>query len=105
MTVEQISGPNATNVNGIGAWTEQGIVGRGVLLDWYAWMQEQGKPAHNAFEAGDIPLSDLKKVAEWEGVEFKFGDILIIRSGECNPANVARYTPLGASDLPFFEHG
>ncbi|KAJ9632303.1 hypothetical protein H2203_000707 [Taxawa tesnikishii (nom. ined.)] len=81
VTVEQISGPNATNVNGIGAWTEQGIVGRGVLLDWYAWMQEQGKPAHNAFEAGDIPLSDLKKVAEWEGVEFKFGDILIIRSG------------------------
>lgn len=71
-----------TNVNGIGAWSEQGIVGRGVLLDYESWRKVKGGEFHDAFKPGSIPLKDLKAVAEWEGVEIKFGDILIIRSGE-----------------------
>lgn len=70
-------------MNGIGAWSEQGIVGRGVLLDYEAWRKEtQQDLSHNAFEPGSIPFKDLKAVADWEGLELKFGDILIIRSGK-----------------------
>lgn len=83
MTLDDIHGPDKTNVNGIGAWSEQGIVGRGILLDYEAWREEtQQGLSHNAFKPGSIPLKDLKAVAEWEGVELKFGDILIIRSGK-----------------------
>lgn len=85
VTMDDIHGPNKTNVNGIGAWAEQGIVGRGVLLDYHAWRQATGVEIdkNEAFRTGGIPLADLKAVAEWEGVQFKFGDILIIRSGAC----------------------
>jgi hypothetical protein len=66
--------------NGIGAWSEQGIVGRGILLDYESWRKEQGFE-HDAFAPGSIPLEHLKAVAEWEGVEIRFGDVLIVRSG------------------------
>lgn len=88
VTLEQITGPEATNVNGIGAWSEQGIVGRGVLLDYAAWAETQGR-THDAFQKGSLALEDLKKVADWEGVEIKFGDVLIIRSGQCRVLNFA----------------
>lgn len=78
-TIEDIHAAGST-INGIGAWSEQGIVGRGILLDYESWRQTQ-RLSHDAFSAGSIPLDHLKAVAEWEGVEIKFGDILIIRSG------------------------
>ncbi|KAF1352126.1 hypothetical protein BDV97DRAFT_348816 [Delphinella strobiligena] len=79
-TIEDIHSADST-INGIGAWSEQGIVGRGILLDYESWRQTQKDLSHDAFSAGSIPLSHLLAVAEWEGVEIKFGDILIIRSG------------------------
>lgn len=89
-TIEDIHAPNST-INGIGAWSEQGIVGRGILLDYESWRQTQGL-SHDAFSAGSIPLDHLKAVAEWEGVEIKFGDILIIRSGTSLPPTPAKNT-------------
>jgi len=56
-------------------------VGRGVLLDYHTWRQEQGI-SHDAFQTGSIKLEHLKAVAEAQGTELKFGDILIIRSGK-----------------------
>lgn len=83
MTLDDIHGPQKSNVNGIGAWAAQGIVGRGVLLDHLAWRKSRGVEVarHDAFKTGAIPLSELKEVAAWEGVEIKFGDVLFIRSG------------------------
>lgn len=83
VTLDDIHGPNKTNVNGIGAWAAQGIVGRGVLLDYHAWRLSKGVEIdkHSFFETNAIPLEDLKAVAEWQGVEIRFGDILFVRSG------------------------
>ncbi|KAI9844280.1 MAG: hypothetical protein M1837_005690 [Sclerophora amabilis] len=80
VTSDDIHGDGATNVNGIHAWAEKGIVGRGVLLDFDSWRKANN--VHYApFETGSIPLKHLKAVAEAQGTEIRFGDILIIRSG------------------------
>jgi hypothetical protein len=63
------------------AWSEHGIVGRGILLDYHRWRLANNIP-HEPFKTGTIPLKSLKAVAESQGTEIKFGDILIIRSGK-----------------------
>ena len=67
------------------AWTEKGIVGRGILVDYHSWRLEQTDPAYknfDAFETSPVPLEDLKACLAAQGTEVKFGDILIIRSGK-----------------------
>lgn len=89
MTLDQIHGTNGvekSNVNGIGAWSEQGIVGRGVLLDYHEWRQKQSR-SHDAFATASISVEDLKQIAKDQGVEIKFGDILIVRSGYMDAYN------------------
>ena len=62
-------------------WHDRGgLVGRGVLLDYRAWAESQGKKV-DCFGAHRIKTSELEEVAKWEGVEFKHGDILIVRTG------------------------
>jgi len=61
---------------------EQGIVGRGVLLDFHSWRLAQDPPIpYEAFKTGSIPLKYLQATAKAQGTEIKFGDILIVRSG------------------------
>ena len=55
-------------------------MGRGVLLDYCSWAESEGKLLP-ALETSSIPISDLQKVAEYQGVTFKPGDILFVRSG------------------------
>jgi hypothetical protein len=89
VTLDDIHGTNGkpcSNVNGIGAWSEQGIVGRGVLLDYHEWRVAQGRE-HDAFATSAIPLADLKAVAKAQGTEFRFGDILLVRSGYMDAYN------------------
>lgn len=85
VTMDDIHSPSRSTVNGIGAWAAQGIVGRGVLLDYHAWREEHHPEAaadrHAAFRTGSISAADLREVAQWQGTELKFGDILFIRSG------------------------
>ncbi|KAF2203401.1 hypothetical protein GQ43DRAFT_454467 [Delitschia confertaspora ATCC 74209] len=80
ITMEDIHGEESSNVNGIGAWSEKGIVGRGVLVDYHAWRTANNIP-YSPFETDSIPLSHLKATLASQGTELKFGDILIIRSG------------------------
>ena len=56
-------------------------MGRGILLDFHRWRLAQGME-YEPFKTGSIKLKDLEAVAESQGTEIKFGDILIIRSGE-----------------------
>ncbi|GAB7361934.1 hypothetical protein MBLNU230_g1972t1 [Neophaeotheca triangularis] len=75
-------GESGSTVNGVGAWSEKGIVGRGVLLDYWRWLVGKGgEGKHGAFETGSIGVEDLKAVAEAQGTEIRFGDVLIVRSG------------------------
>lgn len=63
------------------AWVDNGgIVGRGVLLDYAAWSERQGRKS-NHFDSVSIPVAELEEVARSQGVEFKRGDILLVRSG------------------------
>lgn len=89
VTLDEIHGRNGvekTNRLGISNMADQGICARGVLLDYHEWRLTQGR-AHNAFETGSISVADLKAVAESQGTEIKFGDILVIRSGYMNAYN------------------
>jgi len=62
------------------AWAERGIVGRGVLIDYYQWAKEHERP-YNTLETYSISLDNLKTCAEGHGLKFRKGDILFIRSG------------------------
>ncbi|KAI1197194.1 hypothetical protein F5X97DRAFT_186730 [Nemania serpens] len=84
--IDEGTGERST-VLGIQAWAEQGIVGRGVLVDYHSWRtspegQAQSKVKdYDSFESVSIPVSDLEACLKAQGTELKFGDILFIRSG------------------------
>ena len=62
-------------------WHQRGgLVGRGVLLDYKAWADQKGI-TYDCFSDKRITTDELEQVAQWEGVQFKHGDILIVRSG------------------------
>lgn len=56
------------------------ITGRGVLLDWYSWAAEQGIHFDH-FASHGIPLPQLQAVVAAQGVQFRPGDILLVRTG------------------------
>jgi hypothetical protein len=60
-----------------------GIVGRGVLIDYYAWSVEQGKTYELIGDKADyaITADELKAVAAAQGVIIRPGDLLFVRSG------------------------
>ncbi|KAF3770990.1 hypothetical protein M406DRAFT_245045 [Cryphonectria parasitica EP155] len=73
-----------TTVNGIQAWAEQGIVGRGILIDLVAWREKQTDPSLQTFDCfatSPIPLAHLQACLRDQGTEVRFGDILFIRTG------------------------
>jgi len=71
------------------AWSEKGIVGRGILLDYHTWRLANNIP-YDPFANDSIPLDHLKAVLKSQGTEVKFGDILIIRSGISLPMLVLK---------------
>ncbi|KAI1852092.1 hypothetical protein JX265_005930 [Neoarthrinium moseri] len=83
---------------GIDAWAQKkaGIIGRGVLLDWYSWAQKNDIN-RSPFTTGAVEVDHLKSVAEENGVSFKSGDILFIRVGF-----TARYNELSAAEQAAF---
>ena len=60
--------------------SNHGIVGRGVLLDYYSWKLDRGEP-YDPFTAHAIPLDELLEVSKAQNVKFEVGDILLVRSG------------------------
>lgn len=56
------------------------IVTRGVLLDWYSYAIKYNIP-HAPFTNQHIPLNQLLEVAQEEGITFRKGDVLLIRTG------------------------
>ncbi|KAI8293395.1 hypothetical protein K4K59_005772 [Colletotrichum sp. SAR11_240] len=60
--------------------TRGGVVGRGVLIDYVSYTEEKGIPYH-PFGGNRITVQDIEAVAAHYGVEFKHGDIFLIRLG------------------------
>lgn len=66
------------------AMARKGIAGRGVLIDWYRWMEEEGHKDIDAFSAYGITFDSLMLAAKAQGLslsDFREGDILFVRSG------------------------
>ena len=62
-------------------WHERGgLVARGVLIDYKAYAEAKGIK-YSCFDAHKITIADMEAVAKHQGTEFKFGDVLIVRSG------------------------
>ena len=49
-------------------------------MDFHNW-RLCNNIAYEPFKTGSVSLSQLKAVAESQGTEIKFGDILLLRSG------------------------
>ncbi|KAK1924503.1 putative cyclase-domain-containing protein [Papiliotrema laurentii] len=68
--------------NGIQNFAKRPINSRGHLLDIALYLQHHGLPPLSPFDASTpISASLLQSCAEWHGVEFLPGDILLLRTG------------------------
>lgn len=91
LTAPQTTADNA--LPSLDHWHSRGgLVGRGVLIDFKAYMDDNdaaaaaadgqtSKPPYHAFDGYRITVEDVEAVAKHQGVEFQEGDILIIRTG------------------------
>ncbi|KAK1978936.1 hypothetical protein LZ30DRAFT_751772 [Colletotrichum cereale] len=62
-------------------WHERGgVVGRGVLVDYKAYAEAKGIDYH-PFDGYRITTEDIEAVAAHQGVEFREGDIFLLRTG------------------------
>jgi len=68
---------------GIHNWAQHGICGRGVLIDLVKYFTDDGaKPLpHDPFTTYQVSTGDIKAAAKQQGVEFRQGDILLLRMG------------------------
>ena len=60
--------------------SEKGIVGRGVLVDYFSWLINKGRTIDH-FDTTPIPVSELQACLADQGTEVHFGDILLVRTG------------------------
>lgn len=69
-----------SNVNSLQPWSNKGLAGRGVLIDYASYAERQGiSVAH--FAPHGITIDDVKAVAAEQGVTFQTGDVLFLRTG------------------------
>lgn len=80
--------PNPNNVDpihariGIQNWANHGICGRGVLLDLVSYHTKNGGDMpYDPWTTHAISVADLEAVAKHENVQFRRGDILLLRVG------------------------
>ncbi|WP_432828873.1 cyclase family protein [Dactylosporangium sp. CA-092794] len=65
---------------GIHNWAESGIAGRGVLLDVPRFFAARGRE-YNCETTIAIEARTLSEIADFQGVEFHGGDMLLLRTG------------------------
>ena len=84
-----IVGPKANHKCSIHHWSNHGIAGRGILLDYRSYADKKGI-ALNSYEADRISYAELEACGrdqeidirpEAQGGDIQIGDILFIRSG------------------------
>jgi len=70
--------------NSFQEWTKKGIVGRGVLIDYYSYAVDEGIPLE-PWSFHQISVDEIVKIAEQKAITFQTGDILFLRTGTCSP--------------------
>ncbi|KAK3948477.1 hypothetical protein QBC32DRAFT_245747 [Pseudoneurospora amorphoporcata] len=62
-----------------------GLVARGVLIDWKRYAEEvKGEKSWHPMNGYKITVGNLEEAAKHFGVEFKAGDVLLVRTGMTN---------------------
>ena len=79
VTEEQILDADNSR-NGIHLWARRGIAGRGVLVDFQRFAAAHGI-AYSPGERYGITPAQLQAAADWQGLQFQTGDILLLRTG------------------------
>jgi kynurenine formamidase len=79
-TQNDVHAAGRTAVNGLQPWTERGVVGRGVLIDFASYAEKKGLNVSH-FTPHGITLAEVLEIAKEQGVEFHTGDILLLRTG------------------------
>lgn len=74
-TTEEVEQPTLDHWHARG-----GLVARGVFIDYKAWAQEKGTD-YSPFSARRITVEEIEEIAKHQGVEFRHGDVLVIRTG------------------------
>lgn len=77
---KDVHAADRTAVNGLQPWTQKGIVGRGVLIDYASYAEKHSIQVPH-FAPHAITLEDILAVAKEQGTEFRTGDILFLRTG------------------------
>jgi len=62
------------------AWARQGIVGRGVLIDFVAYAA-RNNIAYDSLDHYAVSLSTFQRIAEESNITFQSGDIILLRTG------------------------
>lgn len=63
-------------------WAQHGINGRGVLLDLVKYYTQSGAALpYDPWTSHGFTVQDLEACAKHQGVQFRRGDILLIRAG------------------------
>ncbi|KAK0652781.1 hypothetical protein B0T16DRAFT_322722 [Cercophora newfieldiana] len=63
-------------------WHARGcIVARGVLIDYKRYVEETTSSTYHPLDGHRITIAEIEAIAKHQGVEFKAGDILIVRTG------------------------
>jgi hypothetical protein len=79
-TQKDIHATERTAINGLQPWTEKGIAGRGVLIDFAAHAEQNGTQVSH-FSPHAITLEEILEIAKRRNIEFRTGDILLVRTG------------------------
>ena len=85
-SVEELSQPHGNEdterkLPTLNHWHDRGgMVARGVFIDFKRYADETGR-VFNPFTDDKISIGDIETVAEKQGVKFRQGDVIIIRSG------------------------
>lgn len=61
-------------------WAKEGIAGRGVLIDYVSWAEENGVK-YSTLANHEIKLENILEIAKECGITFQKGDILLVRTG------------------------
>ncbi|KAH7010399.1 putative cyclase-domain-containing protein [Ilyonectria destructans] len=86
---------------GVQAWSKEGVVGRGVLLDYWGYC---GK-SYDVNTRHPISAKDLMACAKAQGVEFQYGDILLIRTGWIETyEGLSKEDRIKLTEVPAYQH-
>ncbi|KAH8664845.1 hypothetical protein BGZ61DRAFT_498997 [Ilyonectria robusta] len=87
--------------SGSQAWSTEGVVGRGVLLDYWSYC---GK-SYDVNTRHPISAKDLMACAKAQGVEFQYGDILLIRTGWIETyEGLSKEDRIKLTEVPAYQH-